>query len=220
MSEWWSYRFSDFLMFSPQVYFRLFETQNREWWPFPVLALVLGIVILVLMRHSSPVATRSAFTLAAVAWVFVGWSFFLRGYAEVHLAGDLVAAAFMLQALLLLWHRVRGGQGVFERTLTERTGIGLAAFALFAWPLLAPLTGRVWWQAEVFGLAPDPTAVATLGLVLAVRKTPWWLLPIPCAWMLFSGATLQSMDQPLSWLGPVAVLLTLVLAAAKPVLRP
>jgi hypothetical protein len=28
MSEWWSYRFSDLLMFSPETYYRLFELYN------------------------------------------------------------------------------------------------------------------------------------------------------------------------------------------------
>jgi hypothetical protein len=29
MSEWWTYTLSDFLLFSPRVYYRLFELHNR-----------------------------------------------------------------------------------------------------------------------------------------------------------------------------------------------
>lgn len=33
MSEWWTYRLSDFLMFSPATYWRMVERYNREVWP-------------------------------------------------------------------------------------------------------------------------------------------------------------------------------------------
>ena len=33
-------------------------------------------------------------------------------------------------------------------------------------PLLAPALGRPWLQAELLALAPDPSAIATLGFLL------------------------------------------------------
>ena len=33
MSEWWTYRPSDFLLFAPRTYYRLFELYNAEIWP-------------------------------------------------------------------------------------------------------------------------------------------------------------------------------------------
>ena len=33
MSEWWTYTLSDFLLFSPRTYYRLFELYNDEIWP-------------------------------------------------------------------------------------------------------------------------------------------------------------------------------------------
>jgi hypothetical protein len=40
MSEWWSYTLSDFLLFSPRTYYRLFELHNAEWWPAHFVAVV------------------------------------------------------------------------------------------------------------------------------------------------------------------------------------
>ena len=31
MSEWWTYRLSDFLLYAPRTYFRLFELYNDTW---------------------------------------------------------------------------------------------------------------------------------------------------------------------------------------------
>ena len=45
MSEWWTYRPSDFLMFAPRTYWRLFELHNEAWWPAqPLLVLALSLI--------------------------------------------------------------------------------------------------------------------------------------------------------------------------------
>jgi hypothetical protein len=77
--------------------------------------------------------------------------------------------------------------------------------------LLAPLQGRGWASSEVFGIAPDPTAMATLGVLLLARgRLLPWLLPIAILWCLLSGLTLQTMGEPQAW-APCAAL---ALAAA------
>ena len=54
--------------------------------------------------------------------------------------------------------------------MPRRIGLALFLYALAIHPLIAPLTGRPWTQAEIFGLAPDPTAIATLGILLAADR--------------------------------------------------
>lgn len=49
MFEWWTYTLSDFLMFSPQVYYRLFELYNRALWPTQLLTVGAGVAILYLL---------------------------------------------------------------------------------------------------------------------------------------------------------------------------
>ena len=39
MSEWWTYRPSDFLLFAPRTYYRLIELYNVEWWPLHLAVL-------------------------------------------------------------------------------------------------------------------------------------------------------------------------------------
>ena len=43
MSEWWTYRPSDFLLFAPRTYYRLVETYNAESWPWQAVALAAAL---------------------------------------------------------------------------------------------------------------------------------------------------------------------------------
>ena len=88
-------------------------------------------------------------------------------------------------------------------------------FALFAQPLIGPIMGRSWRQVELFGMAPDPTVIATLGIVLMSNRSRWALLPIPLAWCAISGATLWTMGSQDALMLPVIALPALLLAAWK-----
>ena len=57
------------------------------------------------------------------------------------------------------------------------------------------LQGRPWTQADVFGITPDPTVVATLGVLLtADARARWALLVVPLAWSAVGGMFLWTMD--------------------------
>ena len=59
----------------------------------------------------------------------------------------------------------------------------------------------------MFGIVPDPTAAATLGLLLLVEGAPrWGLLVAPVLWCLVAGATLVAMGSPEAWLVWAALL--------------
>jgi hypothetical protein len=59
------------------------------------------------------------------------------------------------------------------------------------------LLGHPWTQAEVFGIAPDPTAIATLGILLTANgRARWELLAIPVMRCVIRSLTLWSMGSP------------------------
>jgi hypothetical protein len=87
----------------------------------------------------------------------------------------------------------------------------MLVFALAIQPLVGLLFGRSWRQVELFGVAPDPTAVATLGVaLLAGGRVRWLLLAVPVLWCAFSGATLLAMGTPAGWVMVAACALSLV----------
>jgi hypothetical protein len=208
MSEWWTYSLSDFLMFSSRSYYRLIESYNAAIWPAHVLALVTGIIVIGAIARPRQHLQRSAALVLAAAWGWAAWAYHLERYAEINTAAPYFAAAFAVQALLLCWLAYRPGN---TAPAPQRVALSITGLAIFAYPLLALARDNgTWRQAEVFGIAPDPTAVATLGVLLAWRAPAiFWLIPV--LWCLVSGATLMELKIGHAWLLP-ALALTAVLA--------
>ena len=140
-------------------------------------------------------------------------------YADINFAATYFAFAFFAQAALLLLSGVgfaRMQPLPSDASSARRIGIGLIAFALLAYPFVGALAGRKWSEVELFGIAPDPTVLLTLGALLLAHRVPWELAVIPALWCIVTGATLWMMDDSAAIIMPAAALLTLGLAATKP----
>ncbi|MDP3761902.1 MAG: DUF6064 family protein [Ramlibacter sp.] len=192
MSEWWTYRLSDFLMFSPATYWRLLERYNREVWPLHLLAIAAGAMLLWWVAVRARAAGQLAAAVLAAVWLWVGWAFHWQRYAPINWAAEYFAMAFALQAVLLfaVAATAKVGDTPPAGPLVRAGGLALAAIGVFAYPFLAFAAGRPWSQAEVFGLMPDPTALATLGFLLATRlPRRGWLAVIPALSLAVGLAT-------------------------------
>jgi Family of unknown function (DUF6064) len=212
MPEWWTYSLTDFLLFSPRTYYRLVERHNLALWPAQIVALALAVAVAGLLRRPTPARSRAIAGILAVLWAWVGWAFVARRYAAINWAASYLAWLFVAETLLLGWLGAAGGRLRFG---WRRDPAGLVGGALFLgsvalYPVLAPALGRGWTQSELFGIAPDPTVLGTVGLLLMAEGSPHprrALLAAPLAWCLLGGATLLAMESPEAWiLLPVAVL--------------
>lgn len=199
MSEWWTYRLGDFLMFSPSTYARLVEQYHRNVWPAQLIGLVAGLTALWLTTSRYSHALRVQALLLAGAFLWVGWAFHLQRYATINSAATYLGFAFAVQATLLLGLLLPGKSELrAESKWTHRTGWLLALAGLIGFPLAGLLIGRSWFQIEVFGVSPEPTALASIGLLLA---RPGWfgrawhglLLVIPVLSLLMAVATLMAL---------------------------
>jgi hypothetical protein len=190
MSEWWTYRLSDFLMFSSRTYWRLVENYNRDVWPAQLLAMGAGLVVLYLSAAQRPGA-RVAPGLLAVAWLWVGWAFHWQRYATINWTASYLAVAFILQAMLLgTWGLVLPFGQTRPDTTTRSLGWVLAVAGVL-YPLMAWASGRPWTQAEVFGLMPEPTALLTLGFLLAGgHPYTGWLSLVPALALVIGAPAL------------------------------
>lgn len=213
MSEWWTYTLSDFLLFSPRTYYRLIERHNAAVWPGQVATLALGLVILGLLGRPRARRGRIVFVILAALWAWIAWAFLWRRYAAINWVAVYCAWLFAIQTLLLVWIGVvRGAVNVRgARNAASMLGTGLFVLALALYPALAPLLGRGWRQAEVFGVAPDPTVVATVGVLLLTEGSARWVVLLaPAIWCAFSGATLWAMGSPESGLLLLVALVTTI----------
>ena len=215
MSEWWTYTLSDLLLFSSRTYYRLFEIYNAAIWPAQVVALGLGLAILALLRRASAARGRVVAAILAACWLFVAIAFHAHRYATINTAGVHFAWAFGLEAALLIWMGIARGGLRFERPadLASRTGLWIFLFALAGEPLVGPLLGRGWRGVELFGVAPDPTAVATLGILLLARvRHRWLLMVIPVLWCAATGMFLLAMKAPDFWIPPLVAAVVMPMA--------
>lgn len=206
MSEWWTYSLSDFLMFSARTYYRQFELLNREWWPLQLLALGAGATVLggLLLRRLA--SARITFALLGITWLWVGWAYHLQRYADINTGAPTFAAGFFLQAGLLEWMAWKAPPPPQQHDAATSLALPVVLLALIGYPLLAPLDGRGWWQAELFGFAPDPTALVTL-FVLMFWRAPWPLWVIPMLWCAASTATQFELHAARPWWPVVVALL-------------
>jgi hypothetical protein len=212
MSEWWTYSLTDFLLFSPRTYYRLFGLYNEAVWPAHIAALALAAALLFLAIRGGPNAGRAVGAILAALWAWIAVAFHAERYATINWAATYFALAFALQAALLLWTAFKPSALQFA---PQPFAIAIFAFAVVAQPFIGVALGRDWRQAEMFGLAPDPTSIATLALLAMAVRPPKHLFLIPLLWCAVTGLTLTTMETPDALMSPIAGALALLAAAWK-----
>jgi hypothetical protein len=216
MQDWWTYTLSDFLLFSPRTYYRMLERHNQSVWPIHVLMLLLGVMLATLLRRSPRWQGRVIVFTLAVLWIWMTWTFLWQRYAAINWGVTYLVPLLAVEVLLLLWIGVVRQKSSFRlrADMIGALGGGLFLTGLLVYPLLAPLLGRGWSTSEVFGVAPDPTVIGTLGLLLMDEGRPrGLLLLVPLLWCAFSAATLWAMRAPEAWILLLTLLLTAIAVA-------
>ncbi|MDB5945713.1 MAG: hypothetical protein JWQ33_739 [Ramlibacter sp.] len=221
MSEWWTYELSDFLMFSVRTWQRTLELHNRDWFPQQGLGTLAAAGLLWALGRRTQWTLRAALLVLALGWAFVAWAFHWQRYAAINWAAAWFAVGFAAQALVLAWQTsARTPLVLVSDDARGSVGVGLMAAALL-YPLLALVLGRPVSQSEWFALMPDPTVLATLGLLLCLRaRWPLLTMAVPLLWCAVTGATLWTLKAPewfaLPLAGVLAVLAVVIVPRAAP----
>jgi hypothetical protein len=200
MTEWLTYSASDFIPFSRGIYRRLFELYNARYWP--AVAIGLGVGLAALRLCGGRGCSRPGLLLAAFGccWIWIAWAFFSAAYAELNWAGPYVGGAFALNGLLLLAASAsaRPRPPSTGRDIGDPIGYGLLVAGVVLWPAALLAFGRDWRGLELFGTSPEPTVLATFGLLLLLRPRGVWAPAlIPGLWSLLAAVTLRVIDEPL-----------------------
>jgi Family of unknown function (DUF6064) len=196
------------------------ETYNRAVWPVQVVTYVLALALVwIAIRPRYGGYRRVAHGLAgaalAAAWAWTGVAFHFRYFASINFLAPVYGALFVVQALLLAWTAAIRGRIVprVQSDLFGWAGLGLVGYAIGGYPLIAEVAGEGLESARVVGLAPGPTAVFTLGvLLLAEGRTPLHLTAVPVLWSLIAGVTawelavVEDVALPLIGLGTLALI--------------
>lgn len=215
MAEWSTYSLEDFILFSARVYFRLFEVQNAAFWPLHIALLAFGGALTWVALRRPGIGIVAGFVGLALCWALLG-STFLPRYAAINWAAEYLVPLVWLEVAALAAAAILAMS--FNRGFAGWTGPAVVAYAAFGHPLTALVSGRSLQAAEVIGLAPDPTAIATLGFCLAIGgRIAAVACVVPALWCLASAATLYGLGVSAWWI-PVACLVVTAVASTKAML--
>ncbi|HSS65575.1 MAG TPA: DUF6064 family protein [Gammaproteobacteria bacterium] len=199
-----------FLPFTRSEFLQVFVAYNNAIWPFQILAAVLGVLAIVLLlwgtRESDRVITGVFFFFWLTMAVGYHWLFF----AQINDAAYLFGALFLLASAIFLV------EGVIRNRIHYTIVSGLrgwlaAALILYAfviYPLFGLLITHPYPQTPLFGVAPCPTTIFTLGFLLLVEHPrPLLLAAVPLLWSLIGGSAAFLLAVPQD-LGLLAAALT------------
>jgi hypothetical protein len=142
----------------------------------------------------------------AAGWAWTGAVFHLTYFAPLNFAAPIYGWLFILEAALVAWTMGVRGSDASGRDIGTIgwVGLGLAFGALIAAPLAEGLVGAEWAAVQLPGLAPDPTAVFTLGVLLMRRgRAPLHLALLPALWLAVAVATAWMLESPGAMVLPV-----------------
>ena len=191
---------------------------NYAVWPaqIPAYGLALALLWIAIRGGNGRVATRLTGTTLAAAWAWTGAVFHAQYFATVDFMAPVYGVLFLLQALLLAWAGIIRGRIAphLHDGPVSWAGLALIAHAIVGYPAITAVIGDGVANARVVGLAPGPTVVFTLGMLMLARdRTPLHLAAVPVLWSLIAGVTAwvlgvaEEAVLPLLGLGSLALML-------------
>lgn len=204
------------LPFTTEDFFDVFARYNMAIWPAQILAYGLGLAVLVLALKPVRGGDKIIAATLTFAWAGMGAGYHIVYFSAINPAAWLFGALFVAQAVSLAWVGVvRDGLRVrFVPDLAGWFGLGLMAFAMAAYPLLGMAAGHAWPAVPMFGVAPCPTTIFTIGVLLLGGAGPM-LLAIPFLWALIGGTAAILLDVPQDVSLPVAGAVGLALTVRR-----
>ena len=185
--------------FTIEQFLAVFATYNAAIWPFQIAA--YGVVIVALWAVFVPQSrlVRLAFALMSILWAVTGIGYHLMFFATINPIAPVFAAFFVLQAVLFLASAARPEdlQLRLGRDFRSIAGLATLSYALAIYPILGIWAGHGLLKGPMFGVAPCPTTIFTIGMLLIARGR-WviWLSIIPILWSMIGLAAAIQLGIP------------------------
>lgn len=162
ISELSTYRITDFLMFSKEALFGVYESYNQALWPVQILFLLLSLILLGYFARGFLLRTRREYLLISgafsLAWIYQGLVFHTQYLSQIIWAAHYIAWLSLIQGILLL---------VFAFSSKSATGIrknwlSVSLFFIAAFAPLEILWGGSFSTVTLFPWGMSPLALGTL----------------------------------------------------------
>lgn len=203
------------LPFTVQQFFNVFKSYNLAIWPSQLLAYILAFLAIFLLVKKSPISNKIIFLLLAVLWFWNGITYHLLFFSKINPAATIFGILFVIQGLLFIFF---AGKIKFKFSTKIKSIIGLVfiVFSMLIYPILGKYFGHSYPGMPMFGVAPCPTTIFTLGFLLLTGNRPHWHLAIiPITWSIIGGSAAFKLQVPQDYGLIVAGIVSLVLFITK-----
>lgn len=194
-------------------FFAVFAQYNEAIWPLPVVAHGAAIIVIALMFVPGRASAALVTLMLAAMWAVNGIGYHWMFFSDINPMARVFAALFVVEAVALAvsTYAFRDLRFAVRRDARSLIGLLLVAFALVVYPAWGWLAGHAYPAMPMFGVAPCPTTIFTVGVLLlgtwnAVRA----LLVIPIFWSAVGGTAALLLGVPQDY-GLVATLVIAVL---------
>lgn len=190
------------LPFTTEQFFEVFAAYNAAIWPAQIIAYALGVAAVIVLVVRWKHAASFALGVLAVFWAWNGVAYHFYHFAVINLAAYLFSALFLAQAGLLAAAAFPGERIHVEapRLAYAVAAGGLMLYALVIYELLGHLAGHGLLKGPLFGVAPCPTTIFTIAVLLLLRGPGVFALSIiPFVWAVIgtSAAILLAVPEDL-----------------------
>ena len=202
--------------FTVAQFFALFADYNAAIWPLQIVAYGLGGLAVIALWLRGPLVVQVILSVLAIMWALNGIGYHFLFFAEINPIAKVFAGFFLLQSILFAAAVMVPYDLRFEIRLNSRSAAGLSfiVYALLIYELLGYWAGHGLMAGPLFGVAPCPTTIFTIGILLLARGN-WvaWLSIIPILWSFIGVAAALQFGVPEDLALPVAGAMLLITVA-------
>jgi hypothetical protein len=203
--------------FTVEQFLGVFVAYNARIWPYQIVFLMLGLVSVVALWREWLRSERIIPAILALMWAMNGIGYHFLFFATINPVATLFVVFFGIQAVLfaitaLLVTNMRFEIGRDFRTLF---GTGFITYAMIIYPLVGIWAGHGLMKGPMFGVAPCPTTIFTIGVLLMARGR-WvaWLAIIPFLWSLVGILAVTQLEMLEDFVLPIAGVTLLIASFA------
>lgn len=170
--------------FTTEQFFEVFRSYNTIVFPFQVLILALGILLVFLVRKESSFVSSFIKSYLLFLWLWIGIIYHIMFFTTINKAAYIFGALFVVQGLLFFVEFfIRNKfELIFENKRITYIGFALLIFGAIVYPIIGLTLGKPIEYSIILGL-PCPSVIFTIGIMIFLRKNlSKYLLIIPVLW--------------------------------------
>lgn len=199
------------------VYYAVLAGYNEDWRWIAFISVAASVIAILAVARADQLGharvARATFVLLSVQWLWVGIAHQAVMMADYNFMAPVYAGFWCLGSLSFAWAALKFcPDGVTLVSPPARwPAIGFMVLGLGLSPALVTLFGPSIAGLPWVGLAPDPTALFTAGvLMLMVPSWTWCLWTFPLLWMGVSALTAWLWMSAASWPVPMGIMMAFV----------